>query len=201
MYTDLDNDGDLDLVINNTEGVAGVYKNNSELLLKNNFLRVQLQGDAKNNLGIGTKVILYVGDQNFYQEQLPVRGFQSSVDPSIHFGLNNKTSIDSIVIIWPDDKVQLLKNVKVNQTLVVNKKDATQSFVYPILPFTKGLFEKDSKALKYTHKENDFNDFTVQSLLPQYYSRQGPCMAKGDVNGDGLEDIFIGGAKGQAGSI
>lgn len=201
VYADLDNDGDLDLVINNTEGAAGVYKNNSEQLIKNNFLRVQLQGDAKNILGIGTKVIIYAGDKKFYQEQLPVRGFQSSVDPSIHFGLNNKTSIDSIVIIWPDDKVQQLKNVKVNQTLVVNKKEATQSFVYPILPFIKGFFQKDTTAIKYTHKENDFNDFTVQSLLPQYYSRQGPCMAKGDVNGDGLEDIFIGGAKGQAGSI
>ncbi len=201
VYADLDNDGDLDLVISNTEGAAGIYKNNSEQLIKNNFLRVQLQGEAKNNLGIGTKVIVYAGDQKYYQEQLPVRGFQSSVDPVLHFGLNNKTSIDSIVIIWPDDKVQQFKNVKVNQTLVVNKKNATQSFVYPILPYIKGLFEKDTTAIKYTHKENDFNDFTVQSLLSQYYSRQGPCMAKGDVNGDGLEDIFIGGAKGQTGSI
>jgi hypothetical protein len=201
VYADLDNDGDLDLVISNTEGAAGIYKNNSEQLIKNNFLRVQLQGEAKNNLGIGTKVIVYAGDQKYYQEQLPVRGFQSSVDPVLHFGLNNKTSIDSIEIIWPDDKVQQFKNVKVNQTLVVNKKNATQSFVYPILPYIKGLFEKDTTAIKYTHKENDFNDFTVQSLLSQYYSRQGPCMAKGDVNGDGLEDIFIGGAKGQTGSI
>ena len=108
VYADLDNDGDLDLIINNTEGFAGVYSNNSEQLIKNNFLRVQLLGDVKNSLGIGTKILLYAGNEKFYQEQLPVRGFQSSVDPVLHFGLNSKTIIDSIVIIWPDDKLQVL---------------------------------------------------------------------------------------------
>ncbi len=201
VYADIDNDGDLDMIISNTEGVAGVYRNNSEQLIKNNFLRVQLKGDAKNSLGTGTKVLLYTGSEQFYQEQSPVRGFQSSVDPVLHFGLNNKTIIDSAVIIWPDDKTQVLKNVKVNQTMVVDQKDATLSFVYPINKPANSLFEKNSAAINFIHKENDFNDFTVQSLLPHYYSRQGPCMAKGDVNGDGLEDIFIGGAKGQAGSI
>ena len=201
VYADLDNDGDLDLIINNTEGFAGVYRNNSEQLIKNNFLRVQLLGDVKNSLGIGTKILLYAGNEKFYQEQLPVRGFQSSVDPVLHFGLNSKTIIDSIVIIWPDDKLQVLKDVKVNQTLQVNKKDAVLLFTYPINKPANSLFEKNNTAINYTHKENDFNDFTVQSLLPQYYSRQGPCIAKGDVNGDGLEDVFIGGAKGQAGSI
>ncbi|MEP7107096.1 MAG: CRTAC1 family protein [Ferruginibacter sp.] len=198
VYVDLDNDGDMDMIINNTDAIAGVYRNNSEQLIKNHFLRVQLKGGAKNSLGVGTKVLLYSGDQKLYQEQMPVRGFQSSVDPVLHFGLNNKTIIDSLVIVWPGDSLQLLKNVKVDQTLQVNEKDASSLFVYPIHPTVNGLFEKNSAAIKYTHKENEFNDFTVQPLLPHYYSREGPCIARGDVNGDGLEDMFIGGAKGKA---
>ena len=201
VYVDLDNDGDLDLLINNTEGFADVYRNNGEQLFKNNFLRIRLLGDSKNSLGAGTKVLLYTGNENFYQEQLPVRGFQSSVDPVLHFGLSHKTIIDSVVVIWPDDKAQTFINVKPNQTLVVNKKDATRTFVYPINKQAGRLFEKNNTAINFIHKENEFNDFTVQPLLPHYYSRQGPCMARGDVNGDGLEDVFIGGARGQAGSI
>lgn len=201
VYVDIDNDGDLDMIINNTDGVAGVYKNNSESLLKNNYLRVQLKGEIHNSSGIGTKVLLYAGAQNYYQEQLPVRGFQSCVDPILHFGLNNKTIIDSVVIIWPDDKKQIIKNIKVNQTLIVNKIDAAFSFDYPIIKPVNSFFEINNNSLNFNHKENDFNDFAIQSLLPQYYSRQGPCIAKGDVNGDGLSDIFIGGAKGQAGGI
>jgi hypothetical protein len=201
VYVDIDNDGDLDMIINNADGFAGVYKNNSESLLKNNYLRVQLIGEIHNSIGIGTKILLYSGDQKYYQEQLPVRGFQSSVDPILHFGLNTKTIVDSIVIIWPDDKVQMIKNIKVNQTLIVNKTAANGSFAYPIIKPVNSFFEKYNTALNFIHKENDFNDFVIQSLLPQYYSRQGPCMTKGDVNGDGLEDIFIGGAKGQAGGI
>ncbi len=201
VYVDIDNDGDLDMIVSNADGVAGVYKNNSESLLKNNYLRVQLKGEIHNSSGIGTKVLLYAGEQKYYQEQLPVRGFQSSVDLNLHFGLNDKTIIDSVVIIWPDDKMQILKNVKVNQTLIVNKLDAILPFVYPIIKPVNSFFELNNNALNFIHKENDFNDFAIQSLLPQYYSRQGPCIAKGDINGDGLDDIFIGGAKEQAGSI
>ena len=201
IYADIDNDGDLDLIISNTEGFASVYRNNSEQLYKRSYLRVQLTGDMKNSSGIGSKVLVFAGGQKYYQEQLPERGFQSSVDPVLHFGLNKTNNIDSLIIIWPDDKTQLLKNVKVNQTLAVDKKDAKVEFIYPINKPTSNLFEKNNAAISFIHKENEFNDFTVQSLLPHYYSRQGPCIAKGDVNADGLEDVFIGGAKGQAGSI
>lgn len=201
VYADIDNDGDLDLIINNTEGIASVYRNNSDQLIKNNFLRVQLKGDLKNSSGLGTKVLVFAAGEKFYQEQSPVRGFQSSVDQVLHFGLNNKTIVDSIIIIWPDDKVQELRNIKVNQTLQVKKNDAVLSFTYPINKPVTCLFEKDNAVINYVHKENEFNDFTIQPLLLQYYSRQGPCMAKADLNGDGLEDVFIGGAKDQAGSI
>ena len=201
VYADLDNDGDLDIIISNTEGVAGVYRNNTERLINHNFLKVRLRGDIKNCLGIGAKIIVYSGGENFYQEQLPVRGFQSSVDEVLHFGLGSKSVVDSLLVIWPDDKMQLLKTLKVNQTLVVDKKNATQIFSYPILPQQATLFKKNNTSINFTHKENDFNDFTIQPLLPQYYSRQGPCIAKGDVNNDALEDVFIGGAKGQPGRI
>ncbi|MGE5106338.1 MAG: VCBS repeat-containing protein [Sphingobacteriales bacterium] len=200
VYADLDNDGDMDLVVNNTDDYAGVYQNNSEQVEKKNFLNIKLQGDTGNSAGIGAKVIVYAANESAYQEELPVRGFQSSVDPVLHFGLGDKMIADSILVIWPDDKMELIKNVKANQLLIVKEQDATGAFNYPILKKPTSFFEK-TNAPAFTHTENELNDFTVQPLLPQYYSRQGPCMAKADVNGDGREDVFIGGAKGQAGAL
>ena len=110
VYADLDNDGDMDLVVSNTNENASVYKNNSELLNKNSFLRVQLKGDKQNSLGFGAKVILYAKGVKYFQEQIPVRGFQSSVDPVLNFGLGENQIIDSLLIIWPNDKSQIIKN-------------------------------------------------------------------------------------------
>ncbi len=193
-YADLDNDGDMDLVINNTNNFAGMLKNNNELKPGNHFLRLQLQGDAKNANGIGTKVTLYCKKRTLFQEQMPVRGFQSSVDPVLSFGLGEETIIDSVVVRWPDDKMQVVKNVKSNQTLMVKRSDAMLSA--PSLPETKKYFDT-ATALGFTHRENDYNDFNRQALLPNYLSRQGPSMAKADINRDGKEDLFISAAKGQ----
>ncbi len=199
-YADFDNDGDLDLVINNCNNYASLYKNNSEQLVKNNFLRVKLQGSSENERGIGAKVTLYSKGHKYYQEQMPVRGFQSSVDPVLNFGIGLAVDLDSVVVIWPDDKKQTLKDVKANQTLLVNAGDAKEMWVYDSIT-TKEKFLTVQKDMGFSHTENQFSDFTVQPLLLNYLSRQGPCMAKADINKDGREDIFIGGAKGQAAQL
>ena len=197
-YADLDNDGDMDLVINNTNGFAGIYKNNSEHTAGSNYLKIGLMGTAKNKFGVGSKVTLYCNNNKFFQEEMPVRGFQSSVDPVLNFGIGNNAVVDSITVIWPDDKRQVLKNVKSNQALIIKASDAVANNYS--LPAQQKYFDSAS-PFGFIHKENDYNDFTRQSLLPNYLSRQGPCVAKADINNDGREDIFIGGAKGQPSQI
>ncbi|MEP7106846.1 MAG: VCBS repeat-containing protein [Ferruginibacter sp.] len=199
-YADLDNDGDMDLVVSNTNEFAGIYKNNSEQLNKNNFLKIKLAGDKNNERGIGSKVSVYCKDKIYYQEQMPVRGFQSSVDPVLNFGLDKNQLIDSVIIIWPNDRMQKIQQVKPNQTLIVKQQDASLLWKFESGAITKKYFRTDS-SLIFKHTENEFNDFTIQTLLLNYMSRQGPCMAKADVNKDGREDIFIGGAKGQPGGL
>ena len=199
-YADLDNDGDLDLITNNTDDYAGVYQNNAEKILKNNFLKIQLKGEKGNSLGIGAKLYVMVGRKTFYQEQNPVRGYCSSVDAMLNFGLGQTAAIDSVRIIWSNDKTQVLKNVKANQTISITQSDATENWNYSNDKNEKLLME-DSSAINFMHVENEFNDFTIQGLLPAYLSRQGPCMIKADVNKDGMEDIFIGGAKGRQGQL
>ncbi len=199
-YADLDNDGDMDLIVSNTNDYAGIYRNNTEILNKNAFLKVKLKGAKNNSLGIGAKVIAYSKGKKYFQEQIPVRGFQSSVDPILNFGLGSTKVLDSLVVIWPNDKMQKLTDVKVNQTLTFDLNNAGATPVYIPNPVSETYF-KNSSSIKYTHKENPFNDFTIQTLLPNYLSRQGPSMAKADINGDGIEDLFIGGAAGQAGTL
>ena len=200
VYADLDNDGDMDLVVSNTNENASVYRNNSELLNKNSYLRVQLKGDKQNSLGFGAKVVLYAKGVKYFQEQIPVRGFQSSVDPVLNFGLGENQVVDSLFIIWPNDKSQKINNVKVNQTLTLDVKNANLDLKFNPIP-AGDKYLVNSASVNFTHTENQFNDFTVQTLLPNYLSRPGPTMAKADFNGDGIEDLFIGGAAGQAGAL
>ncbi|MEO5682150.1 MAG: VCBS repeat-containing protein [Chitinophagaceae bacterium] len=200
-YADLDNDGDLDLVVNNSNAFAGIYKNNAETLVKNNYLRVQLDGGLTNQRGIGAKVKLFCKGQQFYQEQSPVRGFQSSSDPVLNFGVGKNSVIDSVLIIWPNDNFQKLVAVKPNQTLLVKMAAASEKWTYDTVVNKTRTILTQAPLTGARHQENAFNDFTIQSLLPNYLSRQGPCIAVADVNNDGLEDFFMGGAKDQAGQL
>ncbi|MDO1446114.1 VCBS repeat-containing protein [Rhodocytophaga aerolata] len=203
-YADLDKDGDLDLVINNIDSEASVYRNNTDLYLKNNYLQILLQGDAPNKAGLGTKIRLFHKGQQQYQECYPYRGYKSTVYTPIHFGLGNQTNVDSIEIQWPDGKYQLLKNIKANQQLVVAYTEAKQ---LPA-PFEKKqsqatLFTDVSQhiGIDFKHKESGFVDFKVQPLLPHKFSQNGPGIAVGDADGNGLDDFYVGGAARQSGML
>jgi len=200
-YVDLDNDGDPDLVINNSNDYAGIYKNNNETLSTNSYLRIHLKGTTANERGIGAKVKLFCKGQQYFQEQSPVRGFQSSVDPVLNFGIGKNQLIDSILVIWPNDNFQKLININPNQTLTVNITDAKEKWVYDTIANATQSLLTQKTLPDVQHHENDFRDFTEQGLLPNYLSRQGPCIKVADINKDGLEDFFIGGARGKPSQI
>jgi len=199
-YADLDNDGDLDLVTNNIDDYAGIYRNNSETHTTNSYLKIRLSGNKENIKGIGSKVYAYAGKKRFYLEQTPVRGYQSSVDFELHLGLGNLAAIDSLRIVWPNDATQVLTNVKSNQLITLDLKNASGIFSYSNKSSEPALLEEVAVAA-YEHIENNENDFLQQFLLPHFYSHNGPCMAKGDLNGDNKEDVFIGGAKDQPSAL
>jgi len=203
VYADLDNDGDLDLVVNNVDEYPFVYRNNSDLHNTNHHLKFNFKGEGKNTFGIGSKVILYIGNEVIMQELMPTRGFQSSVDFNLIFGLGAAETVDKVKIIWPDGKVQLMTNVKADQTITLHQKDAVKGennseAIVGKSPFTN--ITKDS-LIPYLHVENDYNDFKREQLLPHKLSTQGPKITKADINNDGLDDIFVGGAKGSEGKM
>lgn len=198
-FGDLDNDGDLDLVVNNMDEVAGMYRNNGGQLNKNNYLKVNLEGDNKNTAGIGAVVTLFAEGTLMKKMLSPTRGFQSSVEPLFFFGLGKIDEIDSLILEWPTGEVQRLDHVKTNQMLTLRQKNAQHGLRKPQLK-TGNLFS-GKEVLDFKHNENDFIDFKVQALLPRMYSTTGPALATADVNKDGLPDIFVGGAQGQASAI
>ncbi|MFD1756656.1 VCBS repeat-containing protein [Rufibacter sediminis] len=194
-YADLDGDGDLDLVTNNINGKAFVYRNNAEKYIGNNFLRIKLQGNKANAAGYGTKVRVFQNNQEQFQEYSPYRGFMSTVEPFLHFGLGQASEVAAVEVTWPDGKVQRLENVKANQVLTLAHKNAVATKVLQQKAAPQ-LFQSANARYKinYTHKEEPYIDFKVQPLLPHKYSQNGPGIAVGDVNGDGLEDFYVGGA-------
>jgi len=200
-YADLDNDGDLDLVTNNMNHEAFIYRNNSNDFFKNNFLTLRLKGEGMNRFGIGAKVKVYFNGQVVFKEVNPTRGFQSSVDFDLTIGLGKSPAVDSIQIIWPLGKTETIKAVKANQVIELAERNAKENYNYS-LPIHNTYFVADSKpCLLFQHREDNFIDFGVQSFMPGLLSTQGPRMAKADVNGDKLEDVFIGGAKDQPGAL
>jgi hypothetical protein len=196
-YGDLDNDGDLDLVVNNMHKKASVFQNNST----NNWLKIKLKGTTKNNI-IGTKVwFAYDGKQQFAELQ-PIRGYFSSVAPELHFGLGKMTTIPALHVRWNDGQETILKDVKANTVLTLDYATATK--VKRNTQVTKPLLARinaNQKGVHFKHKENKFDDYRKQVLLPHSQAQNGPFISKGDINGDGLEDFFVGGAKGQVGEM
>ncbi len=199
-YADLDNDGDLDMVINAIGSKAVLLKNNTD---SKNSLVLSLTGNNGNTFGIGTKVWLFSNGSQQYQQFEPTRGFQSSCDYRVHFGMDSVDKIDSLLVVWPDQKYQLIKNVPAGK-LQVKQEAAIDSFIYTdFFQPRQPLFDRlpTSTFTNWRHKENDFLDYNVQYLIPHMQSTRGPRIAVGDVNNDNLDDIYICGAKGQPGSL
>ncbi|WP_243641673.1 VCBS repeat-containing protein [Maribacter algicola] len=200
-YGDLDNDGDLDLVVNNVNMESFVYRNNSEKQNKNNFIKLKFIGSDKNKFAIGTVAKLYFKDQIIEQTLIPSRGFQSSVEYPMTIGLGGQTTLDSIRIIWPNDLTEKLENVEVNTTLTFNQENATTKYKLPKKVESTPLLQEVKNPYLIAHNENEYNDFNNEGLIYQSLAQEGPAMAIGDVNGDGNDDLFIGGAKGQPGAL
>jgi len=193
---DLDNDGDLDVVINNVNDKAGIYINQTNTSA--NYLKIRLQYTKLNFFGIGTQVYSYHNGISQLKEMYTARGFQASSEPIIHFGYGKNTKVDSIKVIWPNGKVQKLTGIKTNQTLVISPQTELESVTQPLAPKIKLIFQRiDPKelGLDFKHIEDNYTDFDRLKLLPYQQSDRGPAAALGDINNDGQVDVYFGGSK------
>jgi len=198
-YADLDNDGDLDLVVNNIDDYASVFENSSSK--HNNYIKVNFKGNTKNTFGLGNRVYIKTKKGTQMQELTLTRGFQSSVAPELHFGLGKDKTIDEVKVVWTNGKVQKLSNVKVNQTLNFKEQDAKEETALKTTPKTH-LFATETAVFPvFKHEENQYDDFKDQVLLPHKMSTFGPAITVGDLNKDGLEDYFIGGSATYSGKV
>jgi enediyne biosynthesis protein E4 len=193
-YADLDNDGDLDLVVNNLNDPAFIYRNNSEKLTQNQFLQFDIKGN------FGTKVIVHQGKQSYMGEHNPVKGYMSSVDHRLHFGLGKETKIDSIEVFWPNNNYTILKNVSPNQILTLDPVTSSPLIKSNSLAFSS-LYQINKGLISWKHQESDFIDFDRDRLRFHMISNEGPKIAVGDLNNDGLDDFCFPGAKNQPSEI
>ena len=202
-YGDIDNDGDLDLIVNNINDKPFIYRNNTNSgKQKNNFLSIEAQ-NKYGSPSIGAKVMLKVGDKKYFKELFIMRGSMSFVDPRLNFGLGKDSIVDTLKIVWPNGKRTIKTNVKANQFLSISEKNSIQVKETKNLEIAKQVFEDVTSKLNinYRHKENNFVDFDRERLLYHMKSNEGPKIAVADVNGDGMEDFFVGGAKNSSGSL
>lgn len=197
-YADLDMDGDLDLVVNNIDEQVTILRNNAN----KNYIQFAFKGNSKNPFGVGTRVEVHSDSGSQIVENYPTRGYQSAVEPILHVGLLDSKTIQSIKIIWPDGNIQLLKDVSANKRLVIDYQEAiAQELPYRKKPHSLLRDLTDSLGITHKHVENDYDDFAKESLLPHKMSQFGPALTVGDINNDGLEDFFVGGAKGYSAAL
>jgi enediyne biosynthesis protein E4 len=198
-YADLDNDGDLDLVLNNCNAEAMIYRN--DLPKSNHFLQIKLKGPGGNTSGIGTKIHVFTNAGNYYYEQFPVRGWQSSVDHVLTIGVGPAASVDSVRVIWPGSSFEVKNNLKSDALVTFNFDEAKGRWNFESLPNLEPWSFVQDTSFKYRHKENYFTPFTDEKLIPVSLATQGPKISVGDIDGDKQPDVFIGGAKDQPGIL